>query len=193
VTHDQEEAMTMADTIAVMNKGKVEQMGSPRELYEAPCSAFVANFLGQSNLVAGTVLERGPQTVGVQAGGLRITARRRDDLDSRAGVLVGVRPEKIRLAPSADEAPPGVNVTGPGKVTDVSFTGVSTQYLVDVPGLGTISVFAQNQGSERTFSVDDKVHAFWLADDTFVLADDDPNAGIEVVDPADAPAKAAQQ
>lgn len=184
--------MTMANTIAVMNKGKVEQMGSPRELYEAPRSAFVANFLGQSNLVVGTVLERGPQTVGVHAGGLRITARRRSDLDSHSGVLVGVRPEKIRLAPSADEVPPGANVTGPGMVIDASFTGVSTQYLVDIPGLGTISVFAQNQGSEPTFSLGDKVHAFWLVDDTFVLADDDPSAGIEVVDPAVDAAREAQ-
>ena len=63
VTHDQEEAMTMADTIAVMNDGRIEQLGAPVELYESPASAYVANFLGQSNLLPGTVLERSAATV----------------------------------------------------------------------------------------------------------------------------------
>lgn len=184
--------MTMADTIAVMNKGKVEQMGSPRELYEAPCSAFVANFLGQSNLVAGTVVERGPHTVGVDAGGHRITARRRADLDGERAVLVGVRPEKIRLVPTSDEAHPGANVAGPGRITDVSFSGVSTQYLVDVPGLGVIAVFAQNQGSVRTFAVGDNAYASWPAEDTFVLEDDDPTAGMDLEDLAIEPVLAGQ-
>ena len=58
VTHDQEEAMTMADTVAVMNAGRIEQMGPPAELYDLPRTAFVANFLGQSNLVRGTVVVR---------------------------------------------------------------------------------------------------------------------------------------
>ncbi|MDQ3157164.1 MAG: ABC transporter ATP-binding protein [Actinomycetota bacterium] len=192
VTHDQEEAMTMADTVAVMNKGKVEQMGSPRELYEAPCSAFVANFLGQSNLVSGEIVEQGSHSVGVHAGGLKINARRPSELALQRAVLVGVRPEKIRLAPTPDEAPPGANVAGPGRILDVSFTGVSTQYKVDVPGIGIISVFAQNHGSERTFALGDTVHAVWLVADTFVVKDDDPTAGIEFVDPAVEPVLAGQ-
>src|SRR5215213_7167489 len=72
VTHDQEEAMTMADTIAVMSAGRIEQLGSPVELYESPASAYVANFLGQSNLLPGTVVERSGGTVVIEAVGARL-------------------------------------------------------------------------------------------------------------------------
>ena len=74
VTHDQEEAMTMADTIAVMNKGLIEQMGAPEELYENPRTTFVANFLGQSNLVMSDVKDRGDDLVGVDCHGTRVVA-----------------------------------------------------------------------------------------------------------------------
>src|SRR5262249_49903555 len=94
VTHDQEEAMTMADTLAVMNSGKLEQLGAPDELYERPSTTFVAGFLGVSNLLHGTVA--GEESVLLDAGGeLRVPA---DGLRGRSGrVAVGVRPEKIRL------------------------------------------------------------------------------------------------
>src|SRR6059058_1754294 len=92
VTHDQEEAMTMADRIAVMNRGRIEQLGTPTELYETPATAYVASFLGASNLIAGTV--SGPDTVRLRHGPevrVRSTA-----LAGRTGeVAVGIRPEKI--------------------------------------------------------------------------------------------------
>ncbi len=72
VTHDQEEAMTMADTVAVMNKGRIEQMGAPEVLYELPSTVFVANFLGQSNLFAGPVRRRRERRLGVDVAGQRI-------------------------------------------------------------------------------------------------------------------------
>ena len=143
VTHDQEEAMTMADTVAVMNAGRIEQMGSPAELYELPRTAFVANFLGQSNLLRGTVVEDG-EVLGVDVAGrrLRVPAAR---AVSRSGeILLGVRPEKIYLFRPGEEVPSQSNLLGPGRVTDVSFSGVSTQYQVEVPTLGTIGVFVQN-------------------------------------------------
>ncbi|WP_448631822.1 hypothetical protein [Cellulomonas soli] len=78
VTHDQEEAMTMADTVAVMNRGRIEQMGAPAELYEHPRTAFVANFLGQSNLAPGTVVEEldGGALLGVDLHGTRVLVPR---------------------------------------------------------------------------------------------------------------------
>ena len=135
VTHDQEEAMTMADTIAVMNAGRIEQLGSPGELYEAPETTFVANFLGQSNLVRARVSGRDGDdlVLDVQGQKLAMPAARRaggsDDL------LVGIRPEKIHLRESgADESSAaGRNVLPGGTVSDASFTGVSTQYLVRMP------------------------------------------------------------
>ncbi len=149
VTHDQEEAMTMADTIAVMNAGHVEQLGEPAQLYENPVSVFVANFLGQSNLLRGTVSGRDGDwiTAATSAGTVRIPAGRCSA--SGADCLVGVRPEKIQVeeigAPAAT-VPSGHNsVTG--RVSDASFIGVSTQYQVTVAGGQELTVFSQNTGT----------------------------------------------
>ncbi|NTW41146.1 MAG: ABC transporter ATP-binding protein [Cellulomonadaceae bacterium] len=144
VTHDQEEAMTMADTVAVMNAGRIEQMGSPADLYELPRTAFVANFLGQSNLLAGTVVEHGTSTLGVDVQGSRVRVPTDRAVSTSGSVLVGVRPEKLHLVRDGEDVPENCNVFGPGRITDVSFSGVSTQYQVEVPGLGTMGVFVQN-------------------------------------------------
>ena len=133
VTHDQEEAMTMADTIAVMNKGRIEQLGPPNELYERPQTAFVAGFLGISNLLAGTA--SGPGTIALD-GGTSISVAP-DALDGRAGrVAVGIRPEKIRIDPRPANALQG-------KVFERAYVGVATQYVVDTPA-GRVMVYVQN-------------------------------------------------
>ena len=130
VTHDQEEAMTMADTIAVMNLGKIEQLGSPTDLYERPRTAFVANFLGTSNLLGGAV--EGTDSVRLLDGSV-VTV----DTAGRSGnVSVGVRPEKIRLG---DGAP---NVLQ-GKVRESAYIGVATQIVVTT-AVGDVTVFHQN-------------------------------------------------
>jgi spermidine/putrescine transport system ATP-binding protein len=130
VTHDQEEAMTMADTIAVMNLGKIEQLGSPNDLYERPKTAFVANFLGTSNLLSGAV--EGTDSVRLLDGSI-VTV----DTAGRTGnVSVGVRPEKIRLG---DGAP---NVLH-GKVKESAYIGVATQIVV-ATAVGDVTVFHQN-------------------------------------------------
>ncbi|NUU06584.1 ABC transporter ATP-binding protein [Leifsonia sp. C5G2] len=191
VTHDQEEAMTMADTVAVMNKGRIEQMGSPEVLYELPSTVFVANFLGQSNLFAGPVQEIGSETLGVDVGGNRIQVPRSRAQRTSGYVTVGVRPEKLTLHASPETIPSGANSLGPGRVTDVSFSGVSTQYLVDIPGVGTIVVFAQNLASGPVAQLGDEVWVAWDAAHTFVLADEPPADG-RFVDDADTQAIAAQ-
>jgi spermidine/putrescine transport system ATP-binding protein len=154
VTHDQEEAMTMADTIAVMNAGRIEQLGSPAELYENPATTFVANFLGQSNLLAGTVEGKDGDVVVVTVEtdtdrGARLTLpAARSRVDS-GRIIVGVRPEKVALAASADQVPAGRNALTGGVVTDASFIGVSTQYLIKMPwgsGGAELAVFEQNTG-----------------------------------------------
>jgi spermidine/putrescine transport system ATP-binding protein len=188
VTHDQEEAMTMADTVAVMNHGKIEQQGSPADLYELPRTAFVANFLGQSNLVAGTVAEQGSGTIGVDVGGTRVLVPTGRAVTTTGDVLVGVRPEKIRVLLDGQQPEPGANVLGPGTVTDVAFAGVSTQYQVDLPGLGTFGVFAQNLVGGATLRVGDRVRLCWAAEFTFGLAgDESAGAGAEA-DPEAVPA-----
>ncbi|HXR43776.1 MAG TPA: ABC transporter ATP-binding protein [Pseudolysinimonas sp.] len=173
VTHDQEEAMTMADTVAVMNKGRIEQMGAPEELYELPRTAFVANFLGQSNLFTGTVVNDNSSTIVVDVAGTKLEVPRERAQRHSGTVTIGVRPEKLTLLTSAPTAQAGVNVLGPGTVTDVSFSGVSTQYLVDVPGIGTVTVFAQNMVFGPVVNRGAQVWLTWTVDHGFGL-DDSP-------------------
>jgi spermidine/putrescine transport system ATP-binding protein len=172
VTHDQEEAMTMADTVAVMNKGRIEQMGAPEELYELPRTAFVANFLGQSNLFSGRVVSSGDASIVVDVAGRRIEVPRERAQRHAGEVTVGVRPEKLMLHTSAPEERAGSNVVGPGRVVDVSFSGVSTQYRVAVPGLGVLVVFAQNMVFGPVVSRGAEVWLGWSTGHGFGLVDD---------------------
>ena len=121
VTHDQEEALTMSDRIALFNQGKIEQIGSPSEIYEHPVSAFVANFVGTSNLVSGEVAKR-------------ITG---------SDITFSIRPEKIHLA-NINEQVSSDNYTSDGTVRDVIYLGLYTRYLVELDGGGDLVVIEQN-------------------------------------------------
>ncbi len=137
VTHDQEEAMTMADWIVVMNSGKIEQLGEPAELYEHPRTPFVANFLGVSNLLPGTV--DGVDSVRLETGDRVHVAQKA--LEGRQGpVSVGIRPEKISIG----SANGGNRLTG--EIVERAYVGVSTQYVVQTP-VGEVTVFVQGAGS----------------------------------------------
>jgi spermidine/putrescine transport system ATP-binding protein len=176
VTHDQEEAMTMADTVAVMNKGQIEQMGAPEELYELPRTAFVANFLGQSNLFTGKVTSAGKDTIVVDVSGVKIEVPRERAQRHAGDVTIGVRPEKLLLHTSAPKPVAGTVVIGPGRVNDVSFSGVSTQYQVTVPGFGNVVVFAQNMVFGPVVNDGAEVWLSWTVDHGFGLADDPAEA-----------------
>jgi len=176
VTHDQEEAMTMADTVAVMNQGRVEQMGPPRELYELPRTAFVANFLGKSNLMKGRVAEDLGQGLGVDVAGTRVVLPKARAAEHNGSVVVGVRPEKMRIQRMDAPFPATANQLV-GTVVDASFTGVSTEYLVDTPGVGLVGTFSQNLGQDPA-SPGEKVRLLWEPDYSFGLAgDEDTSAG----------------
>jgi spermidine/putrescine transport system ATP-binding protein len=181
VTHDQEEAMTMADTIAVMNHGVIEQLGHPAELYDSPATTFVSNFLGQSNLVKAEVVGRDGDDIVVDAFGSRLSAPASRARRTAGTVWVGVRPEKVVLAAGAGEpARAGENVVAGGVVTDVSFIGVSTQYLVRLPWGQELTVFEQNSGARDTLRAGNHVDLRWLPQHTFLLdADQDAHAGDE--------------
>ena len=183
VTHDQEEAMTMADTIAVMNGGRIEQMGSPGELYENPRTTFVANFLGQSNLVTAKVTGRDGEDLVVEAQGaeVRVPTSRASGVDGE--VWLGVRPEKIVLTPPGER--PDRNTLGRAEIVDVSFVGVSTQYMLRMPWNQDLMAFEQNTGARAVMSRGDVVevgfagaHAFLLdhAQDARAGVDQDPAA-----------------
>jgi spermidine/putrescine transport system ATP-binding protein len=181
VTHDQEEAMTMADTIAVMNAGRVEQMGDPSSLYENPKTTFVANFLGQSNLIHAKVTGTAGEDLLLDVAGQRVAMPRSRTVGvSTTDLLVGIRPEKIHIATEGQPVPDGHNSLTGGIVTDASFTGVSTQYLVRLPWDQEIMVFAQNRGFE-VLRPGTKVLLTWEPGHTFGLdAAQDVHAGAEI-------------
>jgi spermidine/putrescine transport system ATP-binding protein len=173
VTHDQEEAMSMADTIAVMSEGRIEQAGSATDLYERPSTEFVANFLGVSNLVDARLHETHGDTAEVEThDGARLTlpADRIGPHGSDA-VRVGVRPEKITLVPADAECPPGCNVLR-GTVMVGAFLGVSIQYQVRAAGGEELTVFAQNTHGEgpEAFAPGREVQLTWMPQHTFVVA-----------------------
>ncbi|HMJ34852.1 MAG TPA: ABC transporter ATP-binding protein [Baekduia sp.] len=172
VTHDQEEAMSMADTIAVMNEGRIEQAGSPVELYETPDTEFVARFLGVSNLVDAKLSERAGDlcTVVTHDGARLLVPSGRLGQDAADAVRVGVRPEKIDLVAAGTEVPAGRNVLR-GTVTVGAFLGVSVQYLVRAAGGEELTVFAQNRsGSDSSaFGPGQDVLLTWEPMHTFVV------------------------
>jgi spermidine/putrescine transport system ATP-binding protein len=141
VTHDQEEAMTMADTVAVMNHGRIEQMGAPEQLYDLPRTSFVANFVGQSNLGSGRVVDRDGSHVVADILGTKVKIPLARTAVHDGEVTFGVRPEKVRVMRTP---PQGAGDDVKGVVLDVSFTGVATQYLVRLPSGAVWSCYEQN-------------------------------------------------
>jgi spermidine/putrescine transport system ATP-binding protein len=157
VTHDQEEAMTMADAIAVMNNGHIEQLGKPEELYEHPATAYVAGFLGISNLLPGTV--EGSDAVRLEDGTIV-----RAQVNGQTGeVAAGVRPEKITIGAGG-----GANEL-PGTISESAYIGVATQVVVRTSA-GTVQVFAQNiDAGGRVPPPGSNVMLSWSPDSTFVV------------------------
>lgn len=169
VTHDQEEAMTMADTIAVMRHGRVEQLASPVDLYERPATAFVANFLGKSNLLEGRVTGTDGALLLVETHGvaLRLPAANRPATTTN-DLLVGVRPEKLHMAAAGAHLPASHNKLQ-ATVTDSSFMGVSTQYVVRTAWQQELTVFTQNLGIDGMRARDTAVQLHWDPQHTFAV------------------------
>ncbi|GBD15196.1 Spermidine/putrescine import ATP-binding protein PotA [bacterium HR26] len=142
VTHDQEEALTMSDRIAVMNAGRVLQVGTPLEIYERPSSRFVADFIGESNFLEGRVTGlNGQQVTVVIDDRVPVPARAQDGLAVGEQVTVAIRPEKIRLRPPGMERTDGCVR---GRVEEVVYIGTDTYYLVRLTERCTVRVRVQN-------------------------------------------------
>jgi spermidine/putrescine transport system ATP-binding protein len=158
VTHDQEEAMTMADRIVIMNGGQIEQLGTPSQLYEQPRTAFVAGFLGVSNLLEGTIA--GIDGVRLSDGTqVRVP---RGTLGGRTGdVQIGVRPEKLRIGGEEGNSLSGV-------VTESAYIGVSTQYILDTPA-GPVTVYVQNDRPGGQVATGERLTLSWSPESTFVV------------------------
>ncbi|MEA2457601.1 MAG: spermidine/putrescine transport system ATP-binding protein [Thermoleophilaceae bacterium] len=147
VTHDQEEAMTMADTIAVMNRGRIEQAGGATDLYERPATEFVANFLGDCNLIDGTLGRRdgGVAEFTTHDGATLRVPEARVGPGVDAGLTrLGVRPEKLTLVPVGADVPSGANALR-GRVEIASFLGTAIQYVVHTAGGQEFTAVEQNR------------------------------------------------
>ncbi|QKC95890.1 ABC transporter ATP-binding protein [Mesorhizobium sp. NZP2298] len=140
VTHDQEEALSMSDRIVVMNAGSAEQIGTPEEVYERPATAFVADFLGKANMLAGTVSGSGKATAVVLASGQTVNVVCPRRLADGSKVTVVVRPQKLTVG-----AAPGANLLS-GRVVSASYLGGSAIYEIDIGGKTSIRANATISG-----------------------------------------------
>ncbi|HEY1161799.1 MAG TPA: ABC transporter ATP-binding protein [Candidatus Dormibacteraeota bacterium] len=182
VTHDQEEAMTISDRIAVMNNGKIEQLGPPEEVYERPATEFVAEFLGASNLLDGTYRgrENGMGLVELESGA-KIRIPGNPDLRDAERVRVGVRPEKIHVLAAGTQPSPGHNVV-PATLRSAVFAGVSFQYFFQTQEGREMSAFDRNSTGESVARPGEAVRLAWAPEHTFVIpvgeaADHPPTVG----------------
>jgi spermidine/putrescine transport system ATP-binding protein len=169
VTHDQEEAMTMSNRLAVMRNGHIEQLGPPEEVYENPSTEFVAGFLGASNMIEGEVkLQSNGDASILLSGGttVRVPAHR---VPSEGGrVKVGVRPEKISIQREQDPTPDGHNSVS-GLLRMSTYIGVSHQYKVEGPAGSELTVYVQNLGAEPVPNPGERVVLSWKPEHTFAV------------------------
>jgi len=184
VTHDQEEAMTMSNRLAVMRAGRTEQIGPPEEVYEKPQTQFVAAFLGASNLLEGDLKEQTDGTSTVLLAGGDVVHLPNDRAPFRVGesVLVGVRPEKITIrsdggkSEGGNSADRGWNSVS-GLLRMATYIGVSHQYKVEGPGGHELTVWVQNLGAEPVPAPGERVTLSWRWEHTFAVL---PQEGISM-------------
>jgi spermidine/putrescine transport system ATP-binding protein len=165
VTHDQEEALTMSDRIAVMNEGRVQQIADPTTLYESPKNSFVANFIGQTNVFSGTVESvSGERITLLTPQGMRIEAVSQDGARIEVGgeEQAAVRPEKVRFGGAGDNA-------STAAIRQIVYLGVSTQYIAELPGGERLVLYQQNAQDAENPGVGEEVPVSWDARNCLVL------------------------
>jgi spermidine/putrescine transport system ATP-binding protein len=169
VTHDQGEALTMSDRIAVMNDGLIEQLGSPREIYEHPATRFVAGFIGTSNLLSGTVTRLdGPVAVIEIGAGERIVVPVRASVRPGETIELTVRPEKIAM--HVAEPVPASSSRLSGTVTEIAYLGTSTSYTITTSTGSEMVVFTQNASSADDIAVrGDRVWLSWEPQHSYAI------------------------
>jgi spermidine/putrescine transport system ATP-binding protein len=184
VTHDQEEAMTMSDRLAVMRHGKIEQIGPPEAVYETPATEFVAGFLGASNMLDGTLnpTSNGRTEISLASGGTIFADTKRITDGIGPQVRAGVRPEKITLVPDEGTPTAGMNhISGLLRVS--TYIGVNYQFKVEGPGDTDLTVYVQNLGaSEHLPRPGQHVRLEWLPEHTFVVEPSAPLSQEEEVE-----------
>jgi spermidine/putrescine transport system ATP-binding protein len=168
VTHDQEEALTMSDRLAVMSRGRVEQLGTPREVYEHPETTFVADFLGVPNLMRARILGDGR----VDVGGTMLRATSADP-KATGVVRLTIRPERVRIEPPAT----GGENRVPATIDRFVYLGSTTQVFVALSSGDRVQALVANSGDVEEYDVGAAVTAHLPADALRILTDEEPVAG----------------
>ncbi len=177
VTHDQEEALSMSDTICIMLEGRIVQTGGPRELYDEPTNHYVAGFVGKSNFFAGTIVETDAQGAMIKLDGGRVlrgrVSRRATAPNRGHDAKLAVRPELVHIAAVNGKAAFSADVETSARVKNRIFLGEQTEYLVETDDLGEILIRASKHAEGLTggFAPGDAVRIGW--DDTSALAFED--------------------
>jgi len=177
VTHDQEEALSMSDTICIMRDGRIVQTGNPRELYDEPVNGYVADFVGKSNFFAGKVVETTGTGAAVELEGGRVLSGRwpknGETLASGARGVVAVRPELVRVMPTAGASGAETDVEAPGRIKNRIFLGEHTEYLVGTRELGDILALVPKhvEASDGGFGPGDEVRIGWRMSAALSLAE----------------------
>jgi spermidine/putrescine transport system ATP-binding protein len=164
VTHDQEEALTMSDRIAVMNEGKVQQVADPPTLYERPKNRFVADFIGQTNVFSGTVeaVDGSRVTLSVPSGEKVEASTGEAEVGVGQATHAVVRPEKVRFGSEGDNV---MTV----RIHQIVYLGVSTQYIADLPGGEKLVLYQQNTTEENHPQIGDEARVSWDARNCLIL------------------------
>jgi spermidine/putrescine transport system ATP-binding protein len=168
VTHDQEEALTMSDRLAVMNAGRIAQLGTPRTIYEEPADTYVADFLGVSNLMEVDVVERGPGSHCRVRLGESALAVERGEVEALGPAHAVIRPERVRIEPFGQDGQAGPNRV-PAMIERLVFLGASTQVMLRLAPGPLLQALVPNDGAEATLSQGTPVHAFLAPDALRVL------------------------
>lgn len=173
VTHDQQEAISVSDRVAVMSEGQVQQIGAPKEIYESPANSFVAKFIGETNFLRGKVVsilnEKYAQIEIPSLGQFEIFIDKK--LSMGDSVRLTIRPEKIRITPEKPDAMEHRNIAH-GKVDEIIYTGFQSKYFVKVGQDLQFKIFKQHvqfESQERPINWKDEVYIWWSSDDGFVV------------------------
>ena len=176
VTHDQEEALTMSDRVAVMFDGQIAQLSTPQELYQSPASKTVAAFFGHMNLLPAEVVETGPEAIAVEIAGLgraAVPQHRARGIDQATPVCAGLRPELLTLIEAGTQTADRVV---DGVIAETTYVGELTYYDIALDGLAVpVSVSMRNSSDQRILDPGTKVRLGWTDTSVIVLAD--PDAG----------------
>ena len=174
VTHDQEEALVMSDRIAIFNQGRIEQIGSGEDLYDRPATLFVAEFIGESNIIRGRFERDGAAAGWVVGEPFRCqvgpTSVQRASLDGGSAAALVVRPQQMRILASSDESPRDSSVVD-GTVDEALYLGSDRKYGLRLADGQHVIVREQRDGHERVWATGDTVRVAWDADDGVLLPD----------------------